>query len=70
VCVWALGLVGAAQQPKGVSLFNDIINAAELPDLPATGPVGLQHHGGKKGGVWTSTPALGQFRNISIEELK
>lgn len=47
-----------------------VINAAELPDLPANGPVGLQHHGGKKGGVWTSPPALVQFRNISIEELK
>jgi len=47
-----------------------VINSAELPDLPATGPVGLQHHGGKKGGVWTSPPALVQFRNISIEELR
>lgn len=47
-----------------------VINAAELPDLPATGPVGLQHHGAKKDGVWTSPPALVQFRNISIEELK
>jgi len=47
-----------------------VINAAELPDLPANGPVGLQHHGGKKGGVWTSPPALVQFRNISIEELR
>jgi hypothetical protein len=47
-----------------------VINAAELPDLPATGPVGLQHHGAKKGGVWTSPPALVQFRNISIEELR
>jgi hypothetical protein len=47
-----------------------VIHAAELPDLPANGPVGLQHHGGKKGGVWTSPPALVQFRNISIEELK
>jgi Domain of Unknown Function (DUF1080) len=45
-----------------------VINAAELPDLPATGPIGLQHHGAKKGGVWTSPPALVQFRNISIEE--
>jgi hypothetical protein len=47
-----------------------VINAAELPDLPPSGPVGLQHHGGKKAGVWTSPPALVQFRNISIEELK
>jgi hypothetical protein len=46
-----------------------VINAAELPDLPATGPVGLQHHGGKKGGVWTSPPSLVQFRNIFIKEL-
>jgi 3-keto-disaccharide hydrolase len=47
-----------------------VINAAELPDLPAAGPIGLQHHGGKKGGVWTSPPSLVQFRNISIEELR
>ena len=47
-----------------------VINAAELPDLPASGPVGLQHHGAKKGGVWTGPPSLVQFRNISIEELK
>jgi hypothetical protein len=47
-----------------------VIDAAELPELPANGPVGLQHHGSKKGGVWTSPPALVQFRNISIAELR
>ncbi len=47
-----------------------VIDAAELPELPATGPVGLQHHGSKKGDAWTSPPALVQFRNISISELK
>lgn len=47
-----------------------VISSAELPDLPANGPVGLQHHGSKKGDVWTSPPALVQFRNISIAELK
>ena len=47
-----------------------VINSAELPELPATGPVGLQHHGGKKGGVWTSPPSLVQFRNVAIEELR
>lgn len=47
-----------------------VINAAELPDLPATGPIGLQHHGAKKGDVWTSPPALVQFRNISISEIR
>jgi len=57
-------------RPTAVLNGKTGINAAELPDLPATGPVGLQHHGAKKGGVWTSPPALVQFRNISIEELK
>jgi hypothetical protein len=47
-----------------------VINSAELPDLPANGPVGFQHHGAKKGDVWTSPPALVQFRNISIAELR
>jgi hypothetical protein len=47
-----------------------VINAVELPDLPANGPIGLQHHGSKKGDVWTSPPALVQFRNISIAELR
>jgi hypothetical protein len=47
-----------------------VINAAELPGVPANGPVGLQHHGSKKGGVWTSPPSLVQFRNISIAELR
>jgi hypothetical protein len=47
-----------------------VISSAELPDLPADGPVGLQHHGSKKGDVWTSPPALVQFRNLSIAELR
>jgi len=47
-----------------------VISSAELPDLPANGPVGLQHHGSKKGDVWTSPPALVQFRNISIAEVR
>ena len=41
-----------------------------FPSVPAKGPIGLQHHGAKKDGVWTSPPALVQFRNISIQELK
>jgi hypothetical protein len=46
-----------------------VISNAELPGIPATGPIALQHHGSKKGDVWTSPPSLVQFRNISIAEL-
>ena len=47
-----------------------VIENADLPGVPATGPLALQHHGSKKGGVWTSSPSLVQFRNIEIAELK
>jgi hypothetical protein len=46
-----------------------VLPGATLPDLPARGPVVLQHHGSKRDGKWTSPPALVQFRNISIKEL-
>ena len=46
-----------------------VIEKATIPDLPAKGPVVLQHHGSKKDGKWTSPPALVQFRNIMIKEL-
>lgn len=45
-----------------------VIENADLPGVPATGPIALQHHGSKKGDVWTSSPSLVQFRNISIAE--
>ncbi|MGH9385425.1 MAG: 3-keto-disaccharide hydrolase, partial [Vicinamibacterales bacterium] len=47
-----------------------VIVAAELPGVPAEGPIALQHHGARKDGVWVSPPSLVQFRNISIKELK
>lgn len=46
-----------------------VITEAELPGVPAEGPIGLQHHGAQKDGVWTSPPSLVQFRNISLVEL-
>ena len=46
-----------------------VLNNAELPGIPASGPIALQHHGSKKADVWTSPPSLVQFRNISIAEL-
>ena len=48
---------------------EEVIGKAQLPGLPARGPVGLQHHGGKKNGEWSSSPSLVQFRNISIKEM-
>ncbi len=46
-----------------------VIRDAELPGVPASGPIALQHHGARKDGVWTSPPSLVQFRNIAIREL-
>lgn len=46
-----------------------VIDPVDLPDLPAEGPLGLQHHGGFKDGVYTGPPALVQFRNIYIKEM-
>lgn len=46
-----------------------VITNAQLPDVPARGPIALQHHGAKKDGKWVSPPALVQFRNISVREL-
>jgi hypothetical protein len=46
-----------------------VIDGAYLPELPASGPVGLQHHGDKRNGDWVSPPSLVQFRRIYIKEL-
>ena len=47
-----------------------VVENAQLPGIVAKGALGLQHHGGKKDGKWSSPPALVQFRNIYIKELK
>lgn len=46
-----------------------VIENAELPEIPESGPIGLQHHGTKKDGEWISPPSLVQFRKIYIKEL-
>jgi hypothetical protein len=46
-----------------------VITNAQLPGVPARGPIALQHHGEKKNGEWVGPPALVQFKNISIREL-
>ena len=48
---------------------QSVLPGAKIPDLPATGAIGLQHHGGMKDGVWNSPPALVQFRNVFVKEL-
>jgi hypothetical protein len=49
---------------------KQVIENAQLPGIPARGPIALQHHGGKRNGEWTGPPSLVQFRNISIKELQ
>jgi hypothetical protein len=46
-----------------------VIDDAELPGIPSTGPISLQHHGGYKDGRYTGPPSLVQFRNIRIKPL-
>lgn len=48
---------------------KEVIPTITLPDLPAEGPIGLQHHGSNKNGVYGGIPALVQFRNIYVKEL-
>lgn len=51
---------------NGISVLEN----AELPGLPARGPIAFQHHGSKANGVWNSPPSLVQFRNVWVQELK
>jgi hypothetical protein len=46
-----------------------VIENAQLPGVPARGPIGLQHHGAKRDGQWVSPPSLLQFKDIRIREL-
>ncbi len=46
-----------------------VIENALLPEIPASGAIGLQHHGSKKDGQWVSPPSLVQFRKIFIKEI-
>jgi hypothetical protein len=48
---------------------KQVIAGAQLADLPASGRIALQHHGGKRNGEWNSPPSLVQFKNIFIKEL-
>lgn len=47
-----------------------VIPGATLADLPPSGPLALQHHGGMSAGKWNSPPSLLQFKNIYLRELR
>jgi hypothetical protein len=51
---------------------EEVITNAQLPGVPAQGPIALQHHGSYNAtsGKWTGPPSLVQFRNIFIKELQ
>jgi hypothetical protein len=46
-----------------------VIENAQMPGVPARGPIGLQHHGALRDGKWTGPPSLLQYKNISIKPL-
>ena len=46
-----------------------VIEKAQLPDIPAKGPIQLQHHGGFRDGKCLGPPSLVQFRKIRIKPL-
>jgi hypothetical protein len=46
-----------------------VIPGADIPDIPLSGRIGLQHHGLKKDGQWAQAPSLLQFKEILIKEL-
>jgi hypothetical protein len=49
---------------------KQVIDQAQMPGAAARGPIGLQHHGGKRNGQWNSPPSLLQFKNIYVRELR
>jgi hypothetical protein len=57
------------QTVKVVLNGKTVIPGAEIPDLPRSGRIAMQHHGGMQNGQWNSPPSLVQFKNIFIKEL-
>jgi hypothetical protein len=49
---------------------KQVIQNAQLPGIPAEGPIALQHHGRYVDGKYLGSPSLMQFRNIYIKEMK
>jgi tRNA A-37 threonylcarbamoyl transferase component Bud32 len=51
---------------------EEVITHAQLPGVPAEGPIALQHHGSfdTRTRQWNSPPSLVQFRKVYVKELK
>ena len=49
---------------------DPVIENAQLPGVAARGPIALQHHGEMKDGRWVAPPALVQFRNLYVKEIR
>ena len=49
-----------------------VIDNTQLPEIPATGRIGLQNHGGynEKSKTWSPATSFIQFRNLRIKPLK
>ena len=48
-----------------------VLDNAQLPGIPESGPIVLQHHGGYDSvkQEWNGASSLVQFRNIHVKEL-
>jgi hypothetical protein len=66
---WNTYEITAKGETIAVLLNGKKVIDGSFPGIDKTGPIGLQHHGGKRNGQWNSPPALLQFRNIYIKEL-
>jgi len=55
-----------------VVLNGETVIDTQLPDVPASGPIALQHHGGfdPRTKRWHPASSCIQFRNIYVKELK
>ncbi|MDG2169539.1 MAG: DUF1080 domain-containing protein, partial [Opitutales bacterium] len=50
---------------------QQVLDNAQLPDIPEEGPIAVQHHGGydEEKKEWNGASSLVQFRNIRIKAL-
>lgn len=62
---------GAARGDRLSVVLNGqrVVDHAQLPGIPAHGPIGLQPHGGFRDGRYRPASSLMHFRNISTKEL-